>query len=320
MTKKEKARQLLEKINAFEKKKSLTLQDEVSQLTNKLKDNFAVKTLKSVERIGAEVEKFKTDFNLKPLVDAIKQLESEMSISEQSLRDEFETRLLAIPQTPDLTEEVKILQSQFQAKLQGLGVEGIKADIENFRTQLQTYVTSDIDEDKVEQEKLDEALKKLRIELLNRINNIGGGQASPQLLVGGNESKRYRDINLKAGANVTLTIADNNTTKRNEITIAATGGGGGGTVRSINSISINTTAGATAQTDYVYLVSGTTTLTLPDATGGNTNLYTVKNVGTGVVTVNTTSSQTIDGSLTITLSVQYTAVDLISDTNNWGVT
>jgi hypothetical protein len=45
-----------------------------------------------------------------------------------------------------------------------------------------------------------------------------------------------------------------------------------GITRSVNIISSNTNAGAAAATDYVYLVSGTTTLTLPTAVG-NTNRY-----------------------------------------------
>jgi len=94
--------------------------------------------------------------------------------------------------------------------------------------------------------------------------------------------------------------------------------GGGGMNRSINSISADTTAGATAATDYIYLVTGTHTLTLPTAVG-NTNLYTVKNVGTGTVTIATTSAQTIDGSSSASLAVQYTSLDLISDGSNWNV-
>lgn len=88
--------------------------------------------------------------------------------------------------------------------------------------------------------------------------------------------------------------------------------------RTITSISSPTTAGSTALTDYVYLVSGTTTVTLPTAVG-NKNLYTIKNVSTGVVTVATTSGQTIDGGSTAPLPVRYTSIDLISDNSNWSV-
>ena len=94
--------------------------------------------------------------------------------------------------------------------------------------------------------------------------------------------------------------------------------GGSGITRSVNSISSPATAGATAATDYVYFVSGTTTLTLPTAVG-NLNRYSIKNVGVNTVTISTTASQTIDGSVGITLPVQYTSVDLISDGANWNV-
>jgi hypothetical protein len=91
--------------------------------------------------------------------------------------------------------------------------------------------------------------------------------------------------------------------------------GGSGISRSINVISTATNAAADALTDYIYLVSGTTTVTLPTAVG-NTNLYTVKNAGSAVVTVDTTGGQTIDGGATYTINVPY-AVDFISNNSNW---
>jgi len=89
--------------------------------------------------------------------------------------------------------------------------------------------------------------------------------------------------------------------------------------RSVNVVSIATAAGSAAGTDYVYLVSGTTTVTLPTAVG-NTNRYTIKRSGTGVVSIATTSSQTIDGSSSpITINVQYVSIDFISNGTNWEI-
>jgi hypothetical protein len=89
--------------------------------------------------------------------------------------------------------------------------------------------------------------------------------------------------------------------------------------RSVNVVSTNTNAGSAASTDYVYLVSGTTTITLPTAVG-NTNRYTIKRSGTGVVSIATTSSQTIDDSASpITINVQYVSIDLISNGTNWEI-
>lgn len=85
--------------------------------------------------------------------------------------------------------------------------------------------------------------------------------------------------------------------------------------RAVSSVAVNTTAAAASGTDYVYFVSGTTTLTLPTAVG-NTNRYTVKNTGAATVTVACTGAETINGSATLTLAGNVSA-DLISDGANW---
>ena len=99
------------------------------------------------------------------------------------------------------------------------------------------------------------------------------------------------------------------------------GGSGSGITRTITSISAPTTAGATAAVDYVYFVSGTTTLTLPTAVG-NTNRYTIVHIDTSTMTIATTSSQTIafypaSPATTATVTVQGTVVELYSDGTNW---
>lgn len=87
---------------------------------------------------------------------------------------------------------------------------------------------------------------------------------------------------------------------------------------SISSISGSTNAGSVAGTHYIYLATGTIPVTLPTAVG-NTSLYTVKNVGTGVVTIATTSSQTIDGNPNLLEGAQYQSYDLVSDGANWNI-
>jgi hypothetical protein len=99
---------------------------------------------------------------------------------------------------------------------------------------------------------------------------------------------------------------------------AAASGTGGGITRSIVAISSPTSAGATAATDYTYLVTGTTTLTLPTAVG-NTNLYTVVNNGSNMVTVATTGGQTINGSSTVTLPLSQMSLSFISNNSNWNI-
>ena len=69
--------------------------------------------------------------------------------------------------------------------------------------------------------------------------------------------------------------------------------------------------------DYLIDVTGNTiTVTLPTAVGVNGKNYVIKNRGTGVVTVATTSSQTIDGVNTKTLN-NNDSIEVISDGSNW---
>lgn len=70
--------------------------------------------------------------------------------------------------------------------------------------------------------------------------------------------------------------------------------------------------------DHIILAANTITLTLPTAVL-NESVITIKNTGTGTITVNTTSSQTIDGSTSITLPVRYTSLSFVSDGSNWNI-
>jgi hypothetical protein len=93
-----------------------------------------------------------------------------------------------------------------------------------------------------------------------------------------------------------------------------------------------TIAYSTQATSGSYTVSTTTssvvmancasacTVTLPSASGLSGKVYWVKVIGVGVVTIATTSSQTIDGSLTVTPNPnQYADLELIADGSNWEI-
>lgn len=71
--------------------------------------------------------------------------------------------------------------------------------------------------------------------------------------------------------------------------------------------------------DYLVLLNGATlTATLPDAAVEDGNLFIIKLIAaTTTATVNTTSSQTIDGSTTYTLTAQYSFVAVVSNGANW---
>lgn len=91
----------------------------------------------------------------------------------------------------------------------------------------------------------------------------------------------------------------------------------GGITRSVTVTSGSATMGSDASTDYVYLVAGAHTMTLPTAVS-NTNRYTVKNKHSANITIDTTSAQTIDGDTSISVP-PGSSVDLISDGSNWNI-
>lgn len=78
---------------------------------------------------------------------------------------------------------------------------------------------------------------------------------------------------------------------------------------------ITTTLDAINFTDYINICTGNNNLTLPTAVT-NKNMYTIK-VISGSTTVNTTSSQTIDGSSSIIINIPNTSLDFISNDSNW---
>lgn len=181
----------------------------------------------------------------------------------------------------------------------------------------------DADEAKIVEEVLSRVPKQLEYELLgeNVVDSINALDTKPENQIDAKHIKNLpenKGDKFYGGSGIKEIIAGTNITVDNTnlgYPVVSATGGGSGITRSINSISAPTTAGATASTDYVYFVSGTTTLTLPTAVG-NTNMYTIKNTGSATVTVDTTSSQTIDGALTLTINTPY-SYNIISNNSNW---
>lgn len=86
-------------------------------------------------------------------------------------------------------------------------------------------------------------------------------------------------------------------------------------------LSLTASASVSTVRNQFFLVNSTAgifTVTLPTAIGNSGLVYKFKKINTGnTVTIATTSSQTIDGSLTISIAAQYAIVNLISDGANW---
>jgi len=65
--------------------------------------------------------------------------------------------------------------------------------------------------------------------------------------------------------------------------------------------------------------NGTFTVTLYAASGNSGKAITVKNIGTGTITLDGNASETIDGAVTVTIPVQYGSLTLVCDGSNWHI-
>lgn len=90
--------------------------------------------------------------------------------------------------------------------------------------------------------------------------------------------------------------------------------GGGGVINGYTAVSATY---AVDLTDYIInCTANTFTVNLPTAVGYNGLTFVIKNSGSGVITVDPSGSQTIDGSTTRTL-IQYESIKIVSDGSNW---
>ena len=83
-----------------------------------------------------------------------------------------------------------------------------------------------------------------------------------------------------------------------------------------------TKTGAYTATNDDYVIdctSGSFTITLYAASGNAGRILIVKNSGAGSITLDGNASETIDGSTTFSLLVQYDAVQIMCDGTNWKI-
>lgn len=75
----------------------------------------------------------------------------------------------------------------------------------------------------------------------------------------------------------------------------------------------------TATDCVIDCTANTFTVTLPTAVGIQGQVFTVKNSGTGVITVAAAGGQFIDGAATQVLPVQYESITMISTNTGWRI-
>ena len=323
-----------------------SVEKEMQRVADKLREESEIKTIDHTKK---KIQELKNEIQsaLESLLNSFDVLKKELGDNEKNLKSILDSKLDSLRNAVSefrvansgrlqvLADEITLLKedikeiSERKIKIPNFTKDIQKAELElgNMILKLKEEGGEQLERNKKDfqdaLDKLNEDIKNLRRDAMSAIagnrGGIGGGNANRNILVGGNSStlSRYTDLNLIAGTNVTLTATNNDNLKTTNLTIAATGGSG--TNRNISTVSVSSVLAAAATTDYVIVASAGVQLTMPTAVS-NTNLYTIKNSAASSVMVAAAGAQTIDGSANITLTTQYTAVDLISDDANWHVT
>lgn len=310
MKKAQKIKELLDRLDVLEGKEVLPsemdkitdtyIKEEVSNMQAKLKDN---PTIKILQKFGTELEKFKKDFDLKPLSDALIDIENEIKESQQEMLQEFQSRIQEvrsaipkIPKMPDpfddskLVKDITNLRELFLSK-QDFDSRPLEKELKTLKDQLKSIVVEMNDTSRDDEQKKDTETKieKIRQEFLQKLSTIkiGGGSMNRKITVDGTDYlTRYTDINFVSGTDITLSAANDNAKKRVNITI---------------------TSGDL--TTYVPYTGATTAVNL-----GAQNLTTTGTIGSGVhtITKNNLLTTFVDG----LLLTNTTAADVTNTVQN----
>jgi hypothetical protein len=119
-------------------------------------------------------------------------------------------------------------------------------------------------------------------------------------------------------------LGSNTTVIGNSSTTSAKIWGSLATTGRVMALTSKTAAYNVTATDEVIIADATSSafnVTLPTAVGVTGQTYTIKRINSGanIVTIATTSSQTIDGSTTAPIKLQYQSLTVVSDGANWHI-
>lgn len=221
----------------------------IKQLTKKLHKQVEAKSLDSVNQT---LESFRKDIDLSPIKSALEKLKSETGgiyaelgrnvenrTTELTTRAENALRTLESIQNDNGGIKKKISTIEGDSKLKENALKDISdkqaksaSELSSVRKDINKLI-KELDEKILTVGKgageaelaiidLREELKKLRADLLSLMNRGGGGNMNRQIKVGGVDVlTKYTDINLVAGAGISLTTANDNTDKNVDITISS---------------------------------------------------------------------------------------------------
>jgi len=211
-------------------------------MTKKQKLRKILGALKPQEKADLVAQELKE--NLK---DVVKRIEQVPDYSGSIL--EFRTALQNISQRMNLAltnvvsrDKLEVLSANFSKEIQNLSTH-LNSIAENIRSDVESQFSESKKEAELELEKLITELKRVRLELLNK---IGGGNTNREIRINSSViSAKYTDINFKPGSGIVLSKSDDDINKRVDFTIAGTAGGGISSVLGGTGITVDNSASNT---------------------------------------------------------------------------
>jgi len=214
---------------------------EVETLKKKLEETVNIATIDDVK---SELNKFKKKIDLSPLITEIDRIEELFNQKFKEIQKEIEEKGKEIEENLDnddeiekLNNEIALLKNQQQNLVEKKDltifsksdeIRGVEFRIDNTIKSVSDSLKNLSNKDEVKKvvKEIEEKIDDLRRNVLTRLSSIGGGSMNRQIRIGGIDYlTRYTDINLKAGSNMSITVANDDVKKSVDITFTASGGG-----------------------------------------------------------------------------------------------
>ena len=214
---------------------------EVETLKKKLEETVNIATIDDVK---SELNKFKKKIDLSPLITEIDRIEELFNQKFKEIQKEIEEKDKEIEKNLDnddeiekLNNEIALLKNQQQNLVEKKDltifsksdeIRGVEFRIDNTIKSVSDSLKNLSNKDEVKKvvKEIEEKIDDLRRNVLTRLSSIGGGSMNRQIRIGGIDYlTRYTDINLKAGSNMSITVANDDVKKSVDITFTASGGG-----------------------------------------------------------------------------------------------
>ena len=226
--------------NAFD-----AVKKELERVADSLRTEAEAKTVDQAQKRFKEIKEL-----ISGLFDTLESLKNELSDNEQKLSSDFNAKVAFLKNAllelktadgdgfKELSEEIESLRTGIKDISSGkVEIPNFGKDIQRLESELDKTISNlkentnkeaqkQSEEFQKQLSKLEEELSKVR----TRSNYAGGygGNANRDIIIGGNSStlSRYTDINFIAGSLVTLSYANNDTTKKVDVTLSSSGSSG----------------------------------------------------------------------------------------------